>query len=157
MKQLSHGMFPRFFGAPFGDFGYGGRFSGHPADFFPGPGHMGFLGKPLSCDPHPGDLSDVSGHGPGHPGQVPGLPSMEQPLPMSPSLAPDQFPGPGADIKPPLGLDMGSSFNMAKAMSESPSSFMSGMEMTRASQEMMGSGPHQDYGGQIKTFFYIWM
>ena len=45
MKQLSHGMFPRFFGAPFGDFGYGGRFSGHPADFFPGPGHMGFLGK----------------------------------------------------------------------------------------------------------------
>ena len=45
MKQLSHGMFPRFFGAPFGDFGYGGRFSGHPADFFPAPGHMGFLGK----------------------------------------------------------------------------------------------------------------
>ena len=49
MKQLSHGMFPRFFGAPFGDFGYGGRFGGHPADFFPGPGHMGFLGELSSC------------------------------------------------------------------------------------------------------------
>ena len=33
--------------APFGDFGYGGRFPGHPADFFPpGPGHMSFLGHP---------------------------------------------------------------------------------------------------------------
>ena len=77
---------------------------------------------------------------------------MEQPLPMSPSLASDQFPGPGADIKPPLGLDMAGGFNMAKAMSESAGSFMSGMEMTRVSQEMMGSAPHQDYGGQILIF-----
>ena len=71
---------------------------------------------------------------------------------MSPSLASDQFPGSGADIKPPLGLDMAGGFNMAKAMSESAGSFMSGMEMTRVSQEMMGSAPHQDYGGQIVTF-----
>ena len=141
-------MFPRFFGPPFGDFGYGGRFSGHPADFFPGPGHMGFLGKPQCFDRHHVDLPDVApGHG--HPGQVPGLPSMEQPLPMSPSLASDQFPGP--DIKPPLGLDMAGSFNMAKAMSESPGSFMSGMEMSRVGQEMMSSGPHQDYGGQDRN------
>ena len=80
---------------------------------------------------------------------MPGLPSMEQPLPMSPGLAPDQFPGPGPDIKPPLGLDMAGGFSMAKAVSESPGSFMSGMEMSRISQEMMGSGPHQEYGGQI--------
>ena len=88
----------------------------------------------------------VSGHS-GHGGPVPGLPSMEQPLPMSPGLAPDQFP---SDIKPPLGLDMAGGFSMAKAVSESPGSFMSGMEMSRISQEMMGSGPHQEYGGQIE-------
>ena len=87
---------------------------------------------------------------------MPGLPSMEQPLPMSPGLAPDQFPGPGPDIKPPLGLDMAGGFSMAKAVSESPGSFMSGMEMSRISQEMMGSGPHQEYGGQIGEMrFYI--
>ena len=84
---------------------------------------------------------------------MPGLPSMEQPLPMSPGLAPDQFP---SDIKPPLGLDMAGGFSMAKAVSESPGSFMSGMEMSRISQEMMGSGPHQEYGGQIEQLrFYI--
>merc|ERR1712088_1104036 len=61
MKQLSNGMGMRFFGGPFGDFGYGGGpgFPRHPADFCP-PGAMGFLGP--------------------HPGLVPG---MEQPLPMS--------------------------------------------------------------------------
>ena len=32
---------------PFGDFGYGGRFPGHPSDFFPG-APMGFIGS------HPG-------------------------------------------------------------------------------------------------------
>ena len=93
-------------------------------------------------------MCHVSGHS-GHPGAVSGLPSMEQPLPMSPGLAPDQFPGPGPDIKPPLGLDMAGGFNMAKAVSDSPGSFMAGMEMSRISQEMMGSGPHQEYGGQI--------
>merc|ERR1719211_141109 len=51
MKQLSHGMFPRFFGGPFGDFGYGGRFAGHSPEFFP-PGPMGFI--------------------PAHPGLIPG-------------------------------------------------------------------------------------
>jgi len=70
MKQLSNGMGMRFFGGPFGDFGYGGGhgFPRHPADFFP-PGAMGFLGP--------------------HPGLVPG---MEQPLPMSGGcINPDQF------------------------------------------------------------------
>ena len=59
MKQLSHGMFPRFFGGkqlrlctvlyctvplpgPFGDFGYGGRFAGHSPDFFP-PGQILYI------------------------------------------------------------------------------------------------------------------
>merc|ERR1712106_415468 len=58
MKQLAHGMLPRgFFGGPFGDFGYGGRFPGHPSDFFPG-GPMGFIGS------HPGFIN---------PGLVPGM------------------------------------------------------------------------------------
>ena len=35
---------------PFGDFGYGPRFPGHPSDFFPG-GPMGFIGS------HPGSKS----------------------------------------------------------------------------------------------------
>ena len=74
---------------------------------------------------------------------------------MSPGLAPDQFPGPGPDIKPPLGLDMAGGFNMAKAVSDSPGSFMAGMEMSRISQEMMGSGPHQEYGGQIDILYCL--
>ena len=44
---LSNFLYNSQCSAPFGDFGYGGRFPGHPADFFPpGPGHMGFLGHP---------------------------------------------------------------------------------------------------------------
>lgn len=110
MKQLTHGMFPRFFGAPFGDFGYGGRFPGpHPSDFFP-PGHMGFLGGP----PHPGLL-----------------PSMEQPLPMTMGHS-DQFPSMAGDTKPVLSSMTDMAFNMTKAITEG--SFMSGLQ-----QQEMGS------------------
>ena len=44
---------------------------------------------------------------------------------------------------------MAGGFSMAatKAMSDSPGSFMSGMEMSRISQDMMNSGTHQEYGG----------
>ena len=62
--------------------------------------------------------------------------SMEQPLPMSPSLAPDQFsmgPGPG-DAK----LDM-AGFNMAqvaaKVMAQDTGPFIQGMEMMAQHQD----------------------
>jgi len=127
MKQLSHGMFPRFFGGPFGDFGYGGRFPGHPSDFFP-PSHMGFLGPPSGL-----------------------LPSMEQPLPMSSSLAPlssmssEQFSSMG-DTKPVLPNMSDMSFNMAAAKAMSDSSFISGMDMSRLQQDMQSHNTnHQDF------------
>ena len=123
--------------APFGDFGYGGRFSGHPSDFFP-PGHMGFLG------PHPGLL-----------------PSMEQPLPMSSSLgsiSQDQFSMSG-DTKPVLGNMADMTFNMAAAKAMSDGSFMSGMEMSRLQQDMGPGGGHpQEFGsGRLpftKYYYY---
>jgi len=129
MKQLSHGMLPRgFFGGPFGDFGYGGRFPGHPSDFFPG-GPMGFIGS------HPGFIN---------PGLVPG---MEQPLPMSGCLNPDQFPLPTSisDNKAMSAMSAMSDmpFNMsAKAMSDPP--FNMSMDMSRLQQDMVSH--HQDFG-----------
>ena len=128
MKQLSHGMFPRFFGAPFGDFGYGARFPGHP-DFFP-PGHMGFLAPP----PHHGLL-----------------PSMEQPLPMSGNIGSlnDQFSM--TDTKPVISSMSDMAYNMTKAMTEG--SFMQGMDMPRLQQQqdMAGQefGNNCDNGGEV--------
>ena len=68
--------------------------------------------------------------------------SMEQPLPMSPSLAPDQFsmgPGPG-DAK----LDM-AGFNMAqvaaKVMAQDTGPFIQGMEMMAQHQDFSSGEP----------------
>lgn len=124
MKQLSHGMFPRFFGGPFGDFGYGGRFPGHSGDFFP-PSHM------------------VTGFIPPHPGLVSG---MEQPLPMSATLGPDQY---SSDTKPIM-PDM--PFNMSnKIMSEGGfgmSSMQSDMrDMISHQQDFNSPGSICDGGG----------
>ena len=126
---------------PFGDFGYGGRFPGHPSDFFPG-GPMGFIGS------HPGtrNLHCISNVLKGfiNPGLVPG---MEQPLPMSGCLNPDQFPLPTSisDNKAMSAMSAMSDmpFNMsAKAMSDPP--FNMSMDMSRLQQDMVSH--HQDFG-----------